>query len=591
MDDNYWSGFRRRPLRRRTFVAGGAAGLVAIMAAASGCSSSSNNNKSSSTAGGGSKAAGTSAPSGGASATSGAAQAQGTPNPELAGAKQGGTFKFDQADEPISLDNHRQETPGSIQGANLAYNHLLRRWEDFVAAPGTVYVDPELSALPEQPDKLTYVFKLVKGVKFHNVPPYNGRVLTSADVKYSIDRMRGTDPDLRTRSAFAPVDKVETPDPNTVVVTTKQPYAAFTAVAGHTWNVIMGPELGDSADVNRKAIGTGPFIFKEWQSGVLLRYDRNPEYFRKGQPFFDHVIMRVVPDQAARTANFRAGETDIWGGAPPTIPFATIDDMKKALPDVNEIKRQGSNNSGTKAFFNTSAPPFNDKRVRQAFLYGADYDSMIKIFGGLALRSAPMPLASIWGLKDADLPKTDLAKAKALLEAAGYTADKPLKVKTTISQQYSGPAVSQILQGVMKPAGVTIDIDQIENGAWITNVYRGGLNYQMTSFGDWSWEDPDRGLYAYFHTDGNANNTHFSNAQVDALLEQQRGEFDVEARKKIVHDLQTLLIDEAPQVWLISPGTDELARKRLHNYKQMQMGNQNSYREWEYCWYDPIPSA
>jgi len=181
-----------------------------------------------------------------------------------------------------------------------------------------------------------------------------------------------------------------------------------------------------------------------------------------------------------------------------------------------------------------------------------------------------------------------VAKAKQLLEAAGVST--PLKVKTTISAEYSGPAVSQILQQVMKPVGVEIEINQIENAAWLTKVYRGGQDYQLTSFGDWSWEDPDRGLYAYFHSKGNANNTHFNNPQADALLEKQRVEFDLEARKKLVRELQLLLVEEAPQVWLVSTGGIELYRNRLKNYKQMQMGNTNGYRQWEFTWYDPVPS-
>ncbi|MBI2761431.1 MAG: ABC transporter substrate-binding protein [Chloroflexi bacterium] len=516
-----------------------------------------------------------------------AAQAQLTPHPEVASAKRGGTFEFDQSDEPISLDNHRQETPGSIQAANLSYNHLLRRWEDFLKAPGVINIDGELAQAWEQVDKTTYKFSLVRNAKWHNIAPVNGRAFTADDVKYSLERMKGSDPELRTRSAMEPIDSIETPDQYTVVVKTKEPFAPFINHIGHTWNVIMARELGDTPDVNRKAIGTGPFIFKEWQRGVSLRFDRNPEYWRINQPFFERVIMRVVPNTAARAANFRAGETNIWGGSPPTVPYETIDEMKKALPDVTEIRREGSNNSGTKAFFNTTAAPFNDKRVRQAFLYGADYESITKIFGGLAKRAGPMPLASIWGLKDADFPKTDVAKAKQLLEAAGVST--PLKVKTTISAEYSGPAVSQILQQVMKPVGVEIEINQIENAAWISKVYRGGQDYQMTSFGDWSWEDPDRGLYAYFHSKGNANNTHFSNPQADSLLEKQRVEFDLEARKKLVRDLQLLLVDEAPQVWLVSTGGIELIRARLKNYKQMQMGNTNGYRQWEFCWFDPAP--
>ncbi len=577
-DLGYWRRLQGRATTRRTALRGGVTGAGALAAAfALACGSDSKKDEK---------------PAGGAATGSGApaAQAAGTPHPEVAGAKAGGTFNIDQSDEPITLDNHRAETPGSIQAANLSYNHLLRRWEDFLKAPGKINVEPELASAWEQIDKTTYRFNLVKNAKWHNVAPLNGRELKASDVKYSLERMKGSDPELRTRSVMETISSVETPDDYTVVVKTKDPYAAFMTVIGHTWNIIMAPELGDTQDVNRKAVGTGPYIFREWQRGVALRFDKNPDYWRKNQPFFDRVIQRVVPNVAARATNFRSGETDIWGGSPPTVPYETIDEMKKALPDVTEIRREGSNNSGTKAFFNLTGAPFNDKRVRQAFLYGADYEAISKIFGGLAKRAGPMPLASEWGLKPEDFPKTDLAKAKALLEQAGYGADKPLKVKTTISAEYSGPAVSQILQQVMKPVGVEIEINQIENAAWLTKVYRGGQDYQMTSFGDWSWEDPDRGLYAYFHSKGNSNNTHFANPQADSLLEKQRVEFDLEARKKLVRDLQLLLIDEAPQVWLVSTGSVELIRSRLKNYKQMQMGNTNGYRQWEFCWYDPIPT-
>ena len=564
-------GIGRRAVLRG---AAGASGLAAAFAIA--CGGDSDEDAGSSSTSGSSGAAATTA--------------QGTPNPELAGAKRGGTYNIDQSDEPISMDNHRSETPGSAQAANLAYNHLLRRSEDFVKDPGKVFIDSELAQAWEQVDNLTYKFSLVQNAKWHDIAPVNGRALKAEDVKYSLERMKGSDPELRTRSAMEPIEKIETPDDHTVIIKTREPFAALINNVGHTWNIIMAPEFGETQDVNRRAIGTGAFIFKEWQRGVALRFDRNPEYWRQGQPYFDRVIMRVVPDRAARATNFRSGEVDIWGGAPPTVPYETIDEMKKAVPDVQEIRREGSNNSGTKAYFNTSSAPFNDKRVRQAFLYGADYDAMIKIFGGLAQRAGPMPLASVYGLKEEDFPKTDVAKAKQLLEAGGFTAANPLKVKTSISAEYSGPAVSQILQQLMKPVGVEVEINQMENAAWVQRVYRAGQDYQMSSHGDWSWEDPDRGLYSYFHSKGAANNTHFNNPQIDALLQKQRGEFDEEARKKTVREIQLMLVDEAPDVWLVSTGGIELYRNRLHNYKQMQMGNTNGYRQWEFTWYDPLPN-
>lgn len=564
-------GASRRALLRGT--AGGAA-LAATFAAA--CSGNGKNDKASGV-------------SSGSGSPAGAAQGQATSAPEIASGKRGATMNYDQADEPISFDQHRQETPGSAHIANLVYNHLLRRWEDIEKQPGKINVEGELAQSWEQVDNLTYRFSLVKNANWHKVAPLNGRPFKASDVKYSIERMKGSDPELRTRSAMEPVDKIETPDDSTVVVRMREPFAAFINNVGHTWNVIMPPELGETPDVNRKGVGTGPFVFRDWQRGVSAVFDRNPDYWRKGQPFFDRIVMRFVADRGARASNFRAGETDIWGGAPPDVPYETIDQMRKDVSNAREIKYEGTNNAGTKAYFNTTAAPFNDKRVRQAFLYGVDYASMIKIFGGLAQRGAPMPLASSWGLKADDLPKTDLAKAKQLLEAAGYNDTRPLKVSTSFSTQYSGTSVSQVVQQLMKPVGVQVDLNQMENAAWVAKVYRGGQEYQMSSHSDWSWEDPDRGLYAYFHSKGSANNTHFANSQADALLQKQRGEFDEEARMKIVRDLQLLLIDEAPDVWLVAPGGINLVRNRLKNFKYMLAGNSNLYRQWDSCWYDPVP--
>lgn len=108
--------------------------------------------------------------SSGTSGPSGAVQGEATPHPEVANAKQGGTFNIDQSDDPISFDNHRQEPPGSVQAAQLAYNHLLRRSEDFLKEPGKIYIDPELAQAWEQVDKTTYKFSLQRGVKWHNLP-------------------------------------------------------------------------------------------------------------------------------------------------------------------------------------------------------------------------------------------------------------------------------------------------------------------------------------------------------------------------------------------------------------------------------------
>jgi len=239
-----------------------------------------------------------------------------------------------------------------------------------------------------------------------------------------------------------------------------------------------------------------------------------------------------------------------------------------------------------KIAFDTTGEPFSDERLRNGIKYALDYDKVIALFGGLASRTRG-PFSAIngdWAPDEDVAPLTNADEATALFAAAGYGPDNPLKVKTQVSTFYSGPTVSQVTQALLKPFGIDVEIEVMELARWITEVYRGGAPFQMSSHGDWAWEDPDRGLYSYYHSQGTANSFHYSNSTVDTLLDKQRGQFDHEERRGTVRQIVEQLIEDSPQVWIVSTGGVAIQAAKFKNFKLMLGGNSNAYRQYGDVW-------
>ena len=206
------------------------------------------------------------------------------------------------------------------------YNALLKFNHD-----GTKIL-PDLAETWEQKDDVTYVFRLRQGVKFHNVPPVNGRELTSEDVKYSIERQMTNQPG-KFQHAYFFLDKlasIQTPDKYTIVFKTKEPYAPFLNYIASPWTVIVAREVVEKhGDLQRHAIGTGPFIMQEYRREQEAVFVKNPNYFKKGLPYLDEVRLQYVIDPVAATAAFRGQQTDIS-----LLEFADV-------PSIKSSNRQG----------------------------------------------------------------------------------------------------------------------------------------------------------------------------------------------------------------------------------------------------------
>ena len=184
-------------------------------------------------------------------------------------------------------------------------------------SPADFTIVPDLAEKWEYQSPTVIVFTLRKGVHFHNKPPVNGREVTAEDAKYSIQR-------FMTKSAFRArfdvVQSIDVVDRYTLRVTLKEPFAPFlNHLAAAMYVAILPREVEEKfKDFNRPEamIGSGPFMLKSYQKGVQIVFERNPDYFVKGLPYLDGVVIEITPDASARLSLLRAGKVELphmWG--------------------------------------------------------------------------------------------------------------------------------------------------------------------------------------------------------------------------------------------------------------------------------------
>ena len=178
------------------------------------------------------------------------------------------------------------------------------------------------------PDYRIWTFKLRQGVKWQNVPPLNGRELTSADIKYCFEAYAKEG--VQTFN-FKEIEGIETPDKYTVRLHMQTPNVFVPQALAEPIAVIFSREvLEEDGDLKKRLIGTGPFILKEHTRKVRVVLARNPDYFDKGRPYVDEYIILSTPDAATRTAAFRTGQTDfIWVASP-----SEVEALRKTNPNA-----------------------------------------------------------------------------------------------------------------------------------------------------------------------------------------------------------------------------------------------------------------
>ena len=477
----------------------------------------------------------------GASASGDAAQG------EAADSEYKDTLVFAMNTDVQSLDPQIQNDTTSEQVVKMLYNTLLKFQDD-----GTVVGDLAESWSVSE-DKLTWTFNLKQGVKFHN-----GKELTSADVKATFDRALNAEAGgLRTTEIIKMFTAVEAPDPYTVTITTDGPYGPMESLMCNMSLGIMdadyieqyGLDLGTSVEGEN---GTGPFKVVSWERDQEIVVERFDDYF--GTPAkLQTVVYTVIPEAASRVIALETGEVDV-------IDKPTDEDLARLEADTENFTVLRKPTISQRLFrFGCNDPIISNTKVRQAIVYAIDRQAIIDaLFTGSAYPSTA-PLAPVtFGYSDLGEIEQDLELAKSLLAEAGYPDGFDTKIITTERYQ-NGIELAEIISQQLAEIGINAEIEVWEwsalSASW-NGITADEFDQPIFIMGAGpSMRDADgglRGLYTTSETGLNDRNYGFySNAEVDALIEQGMQETDQQKRVEIYKEAMEILYREDPVAfWL-----------------------------------------
>jgi peptide/nickel transport system substrate-binding protein len=459
----------------------------------------------------------------------------------------GGIYRGAMAADPRSLDP-AMETAGGTTAVTMNTNNGLLRLN-----PEMTGWELELAESVKQIDDTTYEFKIHKGVHFHNVPPVNGRELTSEDVKYSIERvggMYGKKSDMKHRYYFeGKIKSIETPDKYTIIFKLTQPYAPFLRYIASPWCAIVAKEVVDKyGDLKNVAIGTGPFILKEFVKGSHITLEKNPNYWKKGLPYLDGVNWKIMSDPASVLSAFIAGRLDGCG-----LYHFQLDTIKKEAPDAIIESHPGTHMwvLRVQPWIEGKLPlkpPLDNKKVRQAIAMSIDKTKLLKLaWGGYGtVAVGPVPPVYEDSLKPADQVKYNPEKAKKLLAEAGYPNGFSLDLITWNLPYMTAPA--QVLKEMLKKVGIDLKLTFLEFAQYFNRVYH--FNYQMSLHIMTAGVDPEEWLIPYFGPLDEATYYKWSDHELWKLIKEQQQILDVKKRKALIREIQLKILDDAPYTFL-----------------------------------------
>jgi len=482
----------------------------------------------------------------------------------------GGTLIVGAGGDPASLNLAASfSTIDTLAAANI-YNML-------------VVSDSELAPQPDlaeswkiSEDGLTYTFNLVKNATWHDGKPF-----TSADVKYSLAEVLGK---LHPRGAVVlkAVDSIETPGPHTVVLKLKYPYDPLMKFLGNE-GFIIAKHLYEGTDIlknpyNAKPVGTGPFVFKEWKRGSHITLERNPHYFKKGKPYLDRIIIKVVPDGNSRMIAFEAKEIDYLYYV--NLPTSEVSRFKGRPGFIVTDQGHEDGPSVMLMAYNLRKAPFNNLKVRQAIAHAIDkqYIEEKADYGLGRPATGPIPSVTRWAYTSKVARYNfDLKKAEQLLDEAGYPRKADgVRFKTSVIADRGSflyAKAAEIVRDQLGKVGIQVDLKLMDRSSMIDATYiRWDFDLQIHGLG--TGPDPAIGVArTYVSTNVKpvafANCTGYANKEVDDLFAQAERAPSVKKRAEYYQKVQQLLVRDLPYLWISEYGLNSAWRdefKGLHSW-------------------------
>ena len=540
-------------------------------------------------------------------------------------AKRGGTFTFNNLRDPLHFDGQAQ---GQVQlnvFNSLAYSALVYNKPGYKEPSSWTEVLPNLASSWEiSPDKLTVTFKLRDGVKWHNIPPVNGRAFEASDVIASYNRyIDSPTPNNKTinfnkANPNAPILSYEAPDAKTVVLKLKEPTSSLfqrlaVMITGEMGS-IYPKEAGTGFDPKTTQIGTGAYMLDRFAPSVEIVYKRNPEYFDADKAaWFETIRFPLITEYAAALAQFKSGALSTMQ---PAILAEDVISSKREVPSLGMYAYTAATNSPGEAMrfgwqpIGGKPSPFLDIRLRQALSMAFDRDAYIDaLYNVPRFTSEGLPVERHYftsigyvpgytlDIKDKALGENakyyeyNLTEAKKLFDAAksAYGGDFP-EIKAGRVNAVFGAAYVQsvdIMDQFARDLGLKItaqpldyNIDYLpkyvtQQGKFEGILYGIGAVISPDPTDYWLWRiysktGPTSGMIGVGGPDGSKGDGS-GDPTVDSLIDKMKAEFDPKRRVELGAEMQKYLAKQA--YYICRPGLADqflMAQEAIQNFNVFQ---------------------
>jgi len=465
--------------------------------------------------------------------------------------KPGGVLTRASSWDPPVLDPRLTQSIGLFQFAALTSNRLVRyAFADEASGTNDLTLKGDLAeSWQSSPDHRVWTFKLRQGVKWHNVPPLNGRELVAADVKHCFEAYAKEGVQSFT---FREIEGMETPDKHTLRVHLQSPNVLFPQNLAEPITVIFAREvLEEDGDLKKRLIGTGPYLLKEHTRKVRVVLARNPDYFDKGRPYVDEYTILSTPDAATRLAAFRTGQSDILWLASlgevetvrKTNPAAVVQEYKNVLAPFGLALAQDK-------------PPFNDVRVRRAISMAVDRQKQVDtLFEGHGIPGWGVPyiyyqdkmptlaqLGPWWRHRPTE--------AKKLLAEAGHANG----FETTLFYyEYFPQMTSQVQlvqQDLKRNLNINVKITKLDYTTYYGRYVESKWDGMAWGFQSGHAVGLDERTYQYMHSKSTKNFFRVNDPLIDELTTKLRQTPDRGEQRTIARKIVDREYDQVLRMWM-----------------------------------------
>ncbi|MBO0764866.1 MAG: twin-arginine translocation signal domain-containing protein [Hyphomicrobiaceae bacterium] len=464
--------------------------------------------------------------------------------------RRGGTLRIAIPYNPAAIDPMTGRNLPDFDTLYAVFDALI----DF--EPRTLELKPGLAKSWTFTDPKTLVLDLAEGVTFHDGTPFNPEA-----VKINIERYK-TDPRSNVKADLVTVDGVEVTGKSQVILKLNRPNAGLPVMLTNRIGLMVSPKLiqEKGPNLDRLAVGTGPFKFVEWQDNTSIKLVRNENYWKSGQPYLDGIEFRIINELNTAVRSAIAGEVDL---------ALNLQPQQKAIADRSPNVIASANPSLVfyGAFLNYAKPPLNDLRVRQAMNYAINRDEINKVIAlGLGQTSSVILPKAHWACDaaTANYYTFDLDKAKKLLAEAGYPNGLEIESfgwSDQVAMQRQELIISQLAKAQIR-IKLTPVAPQQAMQAFMIEV-KGSMHISPAG----GFPDPSQAYEALFGKDALRNAGKVELPGFRELMDATMSAQDLEARKLAFAKLQKFVVENALQlVQYISPGV-VIQSKKVQNFK------------------------